>query len=102
MWLALSVTPAPTRSSRRAGGSDANTNGIGGRVTINATIPYLGSGTAAVILAPATLGSLGALTSPGVDAMNNPLLPRFKVWIAANNNLQTPILSWTGNASQTA
>ena len=36
-------------------GSNPNTNGIGGRVTINATIPYLGSGIAAVTLSPATL-----------------------------------------------
>ena len=84
-----------------SGGSNPNSNGIGGKLTINASIPYLGSGTAAVTLAPATLAGKDALTSPGMDA-GVPLPPQFKVWIASNDNPSSPILSWSGNASQTA
>ena len=62
------------------GGSNNNSTGIGGRLTINATIPYLGSGTAAVTLSPASLAGKAALNP---DTVNN-TPERFKVWIVSN------------------
>ncbi|PYS18934.1 MAG: hypothetical protein DMG17_04445 [Acidobacteria bacterium] len=84
-----------------AGGSDPNSNGIGGRVTISPSVPYLGNATATVSLKPATLAGLEALLSPGLDGFNNPLPPQFKVWIAPNDSPNSPVFFGSGTAVKT-
>jgi len=87
-----------TAASVCTGGSNNNNSGIDGRVAINATIPYLGTGTASVTLSPATLAGLDSL-NPDTAGGNS---RQFKVWIASNLNPSTPLLFWTGEAKSTA
>src|SRR6185295_19269772 len=82
------------------GGSHPNEDGIGAELTITSSVPYIGNATVTVDLSPATLDGLESLTSPGVDAMHNPLPPQFKVWIAPNADPTHPVFFGTGTATQ--
>ena len=57
--------------------------------------------TATVTLSPATVNTKDALTSPGMDANNQPLPPVFKVWLAPAGDPSHPVLLGTGTATKT-
>ncbi len=91
-------------SNNCTGGTSPNTDGIGGALTITSSVPYKGSATATVNLSPASFSGVDALTSPGNDPNppNNPLPPRFKVWIAPVGTPTAPVLFGSGVATKTA
>ena len=78
------------------GGSNLNNTGIGGRLTINATVPYLGTATAGVNLSPGSLNGMDALSVPMSRSY-----PQFKVAIAPDGTPANPISSWSGDAIPT-
>ena len=84
------------------GGSKANSNGVGGLVTISSSSLAAGSTlTAAITLAPAAVGGKDALTSPGVDSNNQPLPPVFTLWLAPAADPTHPVVFGTGTAIKT-
>ena len=83
------------------GGSKPNSNGVGGRLTITPATIDGGRVTATVTLSPATVNTKDALTSPGMDANDQPLPPVFKVWLAPAGDPSHPVLLGTGTATKT-
>src|SRR5439155_9959319 len=74
---------------------------VGGRLAITPPATDGGTVTASVTLSPATVNTKDALTSPGMDANNQPLPPVFKVWLAPAGDPSHPVLLGTGTATKT-
>jgi MBG domain (YGX type)/Bacterial Ig-like domain (group 3) len=87
-------------NGRCSGGSKANDNGIGSRLTITSPALLEGNATATVTLSPATVNGKDTLMSPGVGDNNQPLPPVMTVWLAAVSDPTHPVLFGTGTATR--